>query len=195
LTRPSQQKTTQIYLNALYATENVYFGSVFLGKAAPLVSSSSSVSLVNQSSSSATQIIETTISYCQDGSSTECVTTVEGSATIPLNSSIFFIHYLLSSLVPPSSNGTGVAVNRSDILIFTPYGDTDYSYAEDDIFTEDYSEPPLTTWDLVGIVLGTATAVTLLLAMVKFYRSSSGRGKGETDTTTTTLSPLPGTEA
>jgi hypothetical protein len=201
LSELSQERSTQIFLNSLSNNEDVYFGLLFLGTAFPFTPSSSSsspASVLNQSSSSVTQIIETAVSYCHKGSLTECVMTPQGSATIPLNSSLFFIHYLLSSHDPsPRDNDTAAAFNRSDILVFTPFGDTDYFYAEDDIFTEDYSEPSLSTWDLVGIMLGIITGATLLLAMVVFYRSlNSSRGMrgDECASEVMTLSPLPVTE-
>jgi hypothetical protein len=177
-----QHTSSQIYLNFVQTNREVYFGSSFLGIVAPL-------QFINQTFQSFTEIIETQIFYCDpltssvassvsfspfssaDSSTENCVDTPEGSALIPQNSSLFFLNYLLNSKLPDHSNATAPLTNRSEILIFIPYGESDYSFSEDDVFDEDYSEPLLSTWDWIGIALGIITVGVLLIGIIFFSRS------------------------
>lgn len=172
-----QHTSSQIYLNFLQVNRDVYYASLLLGMVSPQ-------QFINQTFQSSTEIIETQISYCDPSSSSfssssslsslsteDCVRTPEGSAFIPQNSSIFFINYLLNSKIPDGANATSPVADRSDILIFIPFGESDYSYSEDDVFDEDYSEPVLSNWDWLGIALGIITAGLLIIGILFFSRS------------------------
>jgi hypothetical protein len=165
-----QQTSSQIYLNFVQNNREVYFGSTFLGIVTPL-------QYLNQTFQSLTEITETSISYCnplsESSEQIDCVDTPEGSAVIPSNSSIFFINYLLNKRIPdgPSNATSPPSTNHSEILIFIPFGESDYSYAEDDLFDEDYNEPPLSAEDWTGIALGILTAGLLLLGILFFFKS------------------------
>lgn len=159
-----QNMSTQIYFNSVDQSRDVYFGADFLGMTLPNT-------FLNQTSSTPTQIIETSISFCQHLSRSECISTPEGSAYIPLNSTLFVINYLLNMKIPDRGNQSTPSLNRSDILLFTSYGEIDYSYAEDDIFDEDYSEPTLSTWDWIGIGLGLLTVVMVVIGIYFYYMS------------------------
>lgn len=177
-----QNLSTQIYFNSVDQSRDIYFGKDYLGMALPGES-------LNQISATTTHITETSISFCQHLSTSQCITTPQGSAMIPLNSTIFFITYLLNTKIPGYGNRSTPSINRSDILIFSSFGEVDYAYAEDDIFDEEYSEPPLSTWDWIGIGLGILISAILVVGLIFFYTSmrkpqtrenvSAREGKGE----------------
>ena len=180
-----QHTSSQIYSNFLQVNRDVYYASLLLGMVLPQ-------QFINQTFQSSTEIIETQISYCDPSSSfsstEDCVRTPEGSAYIPQNSSIFFINYLLSSKIPDGANASSPIADRSDILIFIPFGESDYSYSEDDVFDEDYREPVLSNWDWLGIALGIITAGLLIVGILFFSRSMQRKSQIKNFTELKTIS-------